>query len=74
MIKVFEELNLKKKEHVTYSESYAVRFWIQKSNGYWEQREQVYFATSKGRHDAVVDRWESDHAKFNVRLICCEYQ
>lgn len=74
-MKVFKEgeRNRKLNEHVRYSESYEVKFWI-KEGEFWKQRSEMYYTENKGAHDFVVDRWRSDYSKYEVDLINVIYQ
>ena len=75
MSKVFksEERNRKKKEHITYSESYEVKFWI-KTGEFWKQVTDIYFTASKGSHEYVEKRWKQDYANSKVKLVSVTYQ
>lgn len=70
----FEELNLKKLQHVEYSETYEVRFSIQKPDGFWTQDQIIYHAKSKSAHKDVEKRWREDNKNQNVKLIRINYQ
>ena len=76
MKKIFkqEELNLKKNEHVTYSESYEVKFWIQGDDTFWKQETEIYFSAGKGDHEYILSRWKKDYAGKNVKLPIVTYQ
>ena len=70
----YEELNLKKLQHVEYSETYEVRFSIQKSDGFWTRDQVIYHAKTKSEHNDVEKRWRQDYKNQNVRLIGITYQ
>jgi len=69
----FEEINQKKNQHVEYSDSYEVKFWIQDGE-FWKQRTEMYFAKKKGENDSVLKRWKSDYKGINVKFISITYQ
>lgn len=74
-IKREEELNLKKDEHVLYSESYEVNFWQQdKTTLFWKPESVMYFAKTKGEHEYVHKRWNGDYAGLDVKFISINYQ
>jgi hypothetical protein len=74
MGKILKNDEIKKNEHVLYSESYEVKFTFQKPDGFWEQRYEMYYGKSKGEHEYVVNRWKTDYKKQNVRFISVNYQ
>ena len=69
----YEEINRKKNQHVEYSESYEVKFWIQDGE-FWKQKTEMYFGKTKGEHKYVVNRWKSDYNGQNVKYISVTYQ
>mgnify|MGYP001768315788 CR=1 FL=1 len=73
-IKKLEEINRKKNEHVHYSEEYEVNFWIQKPDGFWEKKYEMYFAKTKGEHEYVYNRWKEDYKGKPVKYISTIYQ
>lgn len=72
MGKVYREDERKKQDHC--SESYEVRFWYQKEDGYWVQGRDMYFTSDKGQHDDVLNRWKRDYKSKKVQLITIVYQ
>ena len=42
----YEEINRKKNQHVEYSESYEVKFWIQDGE-FLKQKTEMYFGKTK---------------------------
>lgn len=69
----YDEINTKKNQHVEYSESYEVKFWIQ-IDEFWKQKTEMYFAKNKGEHDYVVNRWKDEYSGQNVKFISVTYQ
>ncbi len=67
----FEEI--KKNQHVLYSESYEVKFWIKKGE-FWEQKKELYFGKTKSEHTHVFKRWKSDYRSEDVKFISVNYQ
>jgi hypothetical protein len=74
MGKILKYEEIKKNEHVLYSESYEVKFWFQKPDGFWEQRYEMYYGKNKGEHEYVVNRWLSDYNDQLVRYVSVTYQ
>jgi hypothetical protein len=74
MGKILKYEEIKKNEHVLYSESYEIKFWIQKPDGFWEQRYEMYYGKSKGEHVSVVNRWNKDYKGQAVRFVTVTYQ
>ena len=70
---LYQELNIKKCEHVLYSETYEVRFWI-KVGKFWKQKEVIYHAKTKSEHKSVGVRWINDYKGQEVKLIGIYYQ
>lgn len=73
-IMLFEELNIKKCEHVLYSETYEVRFWMKGSDGFWKQNSTIYHAKTKSEHKSVENRWVGDNKNNEVKLVGVYYQ
>jgi hypothetical protein len=69
----YEEINQKKNQHVEYSESYELKFWIQEDE-FWKQKTETYFAKTKGEHVSVIDRWQNDYKGKNVKYVSVTYQ
>ena len=69
----YEEINRKKNQHVEYSESYEVRFWI-KDGEFWKQKTEMYFGKTKSEHEYVVNRWNTDYNGQNVKYVSVTYQ
>lgn len=69
----YEEINRKKKQHIEYSESYEVKFWIQDGE-FWKQKTEMYFGKTKDEHEYVVNRWKIDYNGQNVKYISVTYQ
>ena len=69
----YEEINRKKNQHVEYSESYEVKFWIQDGE-FWKEKTEMYFGKTKGEHEYVVKRWKIDYNGQNVKYISVTYQ
>lgn len=67
----YEEIN--KNKHVEYSESYEVKFWIREGE-FWKQKNEMYFAKTKGEYDYVISRWRKDYIGQNVKYISVVYQ
>lgn len=64
-----------KQDELKGSESYAVRFWIQKADGFWEQREEIFNGLSSEDDHAVVEHiWKKKHSNDNTKLISVSYQ
>lgn len=81
MRKIFieSEINRKKNEHVTYSESYEVKYWILLhgdggQDSFWHPKTDMYYAASKDAHKYVEIRWKKDHKKHTVKLTSITYQ
>jgi len=74
MGKILKYEEIKTKEHVLYSESYEVKFWFQKSDGFWEQRYEMYYGKGKGEHEYVSKRWERDYSGQPVKIVSIIYQ
>ena len=74
MGKILRYEEIKKDEHVKYSESYEVNFWIQKEDSFWEKRQEMYFGETKAEHDSVTNRWQKDYTGKKVKLISVIYQ
>lgn len=74
MGKILKYDEIKKNEHPLYSESYEVNFWFRKPDGFWEQRNEMYYGKSKGEHEYVVNRWNSDYKGQVVRYVSVSYQ
>jgi hypothetical protein len=70
----YEELNLKKNEQVLYSETYEVKFWIKKDDGFWKQDSLIYHAKTKAEHESVLKRWKLDFKGKEVKIIGVTYQ
>lgn len=56
MVKVFSKED--NPNPVMYSESYVVRFRIQREDKFWEVIERRYFTASKGKHKDVKKHWK----------------
>jgi ribulose bisphosphate carboxylase small subunit len=70
----YEELNIKKLEQVLYSETYEVKFSIQKDDGFWTRATEMYHAKRKDEHEYVMNRWKKDYKNKNIKLIGIYYQ
>jgi hypothetical protein len=70
----YEEINRRKNEHITYSESYEVKFWIQGIDTFWSQNAEMYFGKTKGDHEYVLNRWKKDYDGQSVKYISVTYQ
>ena len=68
----YEEISRKKNQHVEYSESYEVKFWIQDGE-FWKQKIEMYFGKTKSEHKYVINRWKSDYSRQNVKFISVTY-
>jgi hypothetical protein len=55
-------------------ETYAVKFWIQKPDGFWEQRSEIISAKGKNAHIIVECLWRVKYKGQKVRLIAVIYQ
>lgn len=44
-------------------EQYEVRFWIQKPDGYWEQRKKIYRSPGRSDHEKVEEMWKEEYPK-----------
>lgn len=56
------------------TESYAVKFWIKKPDGYWEQREEIYHGHTKGSHAKAEQQCREAHKNDTIRIISVIYQ
>jgi hypothetical protein len=74
MGKILKYDEIKKNEHVLYSESYEVKFWFQKPDGFWEQKYEMYYGKSKAEHEYVINRWEFDYKGQSVKYVSVTYQ
>lgn len=74
MGKVLKYEEIQKNEHVTYSESFVVKFWIQGIDTFWSQKSEMYFCKTKGEHEYVFNRWKKDYNGQNVKYISLTYQ
>lgn len=73
MGKILKYEEIKKNQHVEYSESYEVKFWIQEGE-FWKQKTEMYFGKTKGEHEYVTNRWKNDYKGQNVKYISVTYQ
>lgn len=58
-------------------ESYEIRFWIQKPDGYWEQRDEVFITPGKepkAEHLVAEKMWEEKYKDHNTRHVYTSYQ
>lgn len=67
----YEEI---KNEHYVYSDSYEVKFWILTDREIWAQRNEIYYAKNKNKHNDVLLRWKEDYKNKNVKFISISYQ
>ena len=74
MGKILKYAEIKKNEHVLYSESYEVKFWFQKPDGFWEQKYETYYGKTKSEHGYVVNQWKRDFEGQSVKYISIKYQ
>lgn len=56
-----------------YSESYNVKFWILDGN-FWKQKTEMYYARTKGAHEAVYKKWQQDYKGQNAKYVSTVYQ
>jgi len=73
MGKILKYEEIKKNQHVEYSESYKVRFWI-KEGEFWKQRTETYYAKRKDEQEYVSNRWKDDYKGQDVKIIAVNYQ
>jgi len=73
MGKILKYEEIKKNQHVEYSESYEIKFWIQEGE-FWKQKTEMYFGKTKGEHEYVINRWKNDYKGHNVKYISITYQ
>lgn len=55
-------------------DSYEIKYWIQKKDGYWEQRKDIICINGKSKHNKVEKLWKDNHVKDNVKIIATIYQ
>lgn len=72
MGKILKFDEIKKNEHIKYSESYEIKFWI-KDGEFWKQIVETYFGKSKGEHEYIFERWKKDYKNKNVKFISLHY-
>jgi len=68
----FEELDIKKNQHLEYSECYEVSFWAEVGD-FWTITSKLYYGKTKEEHESVMNRWKSDYAKQKVNLVSVIY-
>ena len=73
MGKILKYEEIKKNQHVEYSESYEIKFWIQEGE-FWKQRTEIYFGKTKGEYKSVINRWKKDYKMKIVDFISITYQ
>lgn len=75
MVKVFlnSELDMKKNQHVIYSELYEVTYWI-KEGEFWKKKTIMYRTASKGRSVEVFYRFKKDFRDKEVSIVSIIYQ
>lgn len=73
MGKVLNYEEIKKNEHLKYSESFVVKFW-KKEGEFWSQKEEMYFTKTKAEHKDVLKRWTKDNLGKEVKYISISYQ
>lgn len=56
------------------TETYEVRFWFLKPDGYWCQRNEIFKAENKNDHNKVERMWKDKYKNDKVRLIGIYYQ
>ena len=56
------------------TDTYKVVFMFQKQDTYWEEREEIYSANGKDKHQKVRKDWEQAHKKDKVKLKTIIYQ
>ena len=64
-----------KNKKIKGTESYSIKFWIQKPDGFWEQRTKIYGGfENKDDHNKAEACWKEEFRKEKVKLVSVSYQ